>query len=204
VEKQSVMTRLQAASAKVRRRVRRRIIINPAFQFRMLLPVVVFAVVQALLLGLFVFFPLHRSASLDPDPVVQAMFSEQLLNLHVRLWPMFTFAGVLACIYTLVRSNRVAGPLYKLRQSLLRMSEGEYHNMRFREGDEFRDLEGVANRLGQKMEALSSGNLRRMSKIEGRVKWLKARLAVQDLPRDEIDRELDSLLSEFSQVQILR
>ena len=169
----------------------------------MLLPVVVFAVLQAVLLGVAVFYPLHRNAVQDPDPLAQAILSEQLLSFHVRLWPMFIFAGALASIYTLVRSNRVAGPLYKLKRNLLLMVEGEYRDMRFRQGDELRDFEAVANRLGQRMEALSSGNLRKMARIEGRIKWLKTRLGMEDLHPRDIERELDNLLSELGPIQLL-
>jgi hypothetical protein len=204
VDKQPAKARPQGPPGKMRRWVRRRIIVNPALQFRMLLPIVIFAVLQGLLLGLVVFYPLHRNAAQDPDQIVQAVLNEQFLSLQVRFWPMFLIAAGSTSIYTLIRSNRVAGPLYKLQRGLMRMSEGEYMNMRFRNKDELREFEPVANRLAQRMEALASGNLRKTSQLEGRIKWLKTRLEMQELSSGEIERELDAILQEFSQVQIVR
>jgi hypothetical protein len=204
VDKQPAKARPQGPPGKLRRWVRRRIIVNPAFQFRMLLPIVIFAALQSVLLGLVVFYPLHRNAAQDPDQIVQAVLNEQFLSLQVRFWPMLLIAAAVTSIYTLIRSNRVAGPLYKLQRGLMRMSEGEYMNMRFRNKDELREFEAVANRLAQRMEALASGNLRKTSQLEGRIKWLKTRLEMQELPRGEIERELDAILHEFGQVQIMR
>lgn len=204
MDKQPAQARPQGPPGKLRRWVRRRIIVNPAFQFRMLLPIVIFAALQAALLGLVVFYPLHRSAAQDPDQVVRAVLNEQFLTLQVRFWPMFLIAAAVTSIYTLIRSNRVAGPLYKLQRGLMRMSEGEYMNLRFRNKDELREFEAVANRLAQRMEALTSGNLRKTSQLEGRIKWLKTRLEMQQLSSGEIERELDAILHEFSQVQIVR
>lgn len=204
MDTQSAKARAQGPPGKLRRWVRRRIIINPAFQFRMLLPIAIFAVLQSVLLGLVVFYPLHRNAAQDPDQVVQAVLNEQFLSLQVRFWPMLLIAAAVTSIYTLVRSNRVAGPLYKLQRGLIRMSEGEYMNLRFRNKDELREFEVVANRLAQRMEALASGNLRKTSQLEGRIKWLKTRLEMQELTTDEIERELDVILREFSQVQVVR
>jgi hypothetical protein len=204
VDKQPARTRPQGPPGKMRRWVRRRIIVNPALQLRMLLPIVIFAVLQGLLLGLVVFYPLHQNAAQDPDQIVQAVLNEQFLSLQVRFWPMFLIAAGVAAIYTLIRSNRVAGPLYKLQRGLMRMSEGEYMNMRFRNKDELREFEPVANRLAQRMEALASGNLRKTAQLEGHIKWLKTRLEMQELSSAEIARELDAILQEFTQVQIMR
>jgi hypothetical protein len=54
------------------------------------------------------------------------------------------------------------------------------------------------------MEALSIGNNRRMTKLEGRLKWLKARVDMQQLPSAEVSRELDLILTELSRIEFLR
>lgn len=192
-----------AADGKARRWVRRRIIVDSSFQLRMLTPIALFLAVFAILTGAFVFFPLYRHAAYDPDPVARALLGEQLLSLHVRLWPMMVIAALVASIYTLVRSNRVAGPLFKLKRGLMQMMTGEYQKIQFRSGDEFRDFEEVANRLAQSIDALSASSARKTAAIEGRLKFLKSRLEVRDLAKSEILSELDDLIEQVSQVQVI-
>jgi hypothetical protein len=184
--------------------MRRRIIVDPSFQFRMLLPILVFVLIQTVLLATAVFYPLHQSAAADPDPAVRALLGEQLLSLHGRFWIVLGLAGVLASLYTLLRSHRVAGPLYRLRRGLLKMAEGEYETLRFRSGDELRDFEGVAERLTQKMRALSGGSARRQAQLETRLNFLKQRIEIQGLPPEEITRELENIVREFAEVQVVK
>ena len=131
MNKQSVVAKSGIAAGKVRSWVRRRIIVNPSFQFRMLLPIVMFVLIEVLLLAGFLIYPLHRNASMDPNPVVQALLSEQALGLHVKLWPLVGFSAVLASMYTLVRSHRVAGPLYRLQQGLEGMTVGKFERLQW-------------------------------------------------------------------------
>ena len=132
---------------------RRQLIVNAALQFRMLLPIVVFTLIEVLLLLAFLVYPIHRNASLDPNPVVQALLSEHALNLHVRMWPMVGFCRCpWLSLYTLILSRRVAGPLYRLQQGLQGMTLGKFQRIRFRDGDELREFEGVTHRLARKME----------------------------------------------------
>jgi len=46
------------------------------------------------------------------------------------------------------------------------------------------------------MESLSAGNVRQLSAIQKRVKWLKARVEMHGLEANEISKELDDLLKE--------
>ena len=188
---------------KARRWVRRRIIIDSAFQFRMLIPMVVFLVVFIVLTGLFAFLPLYSYAVNDPNPSVRALLEEQLLNFNVRLWPMVIIATLVACIYTLMRSNKVAGPIFKLKRGLMQMMVGEYEKIRFRKGDEFREFEDVANRLALTIDSITTSAQRKTSTVEKRLKFLKSRLEVRDLPKSEVMEELDNLIEQVGQVQVV-
>ena len=204
MEKAAGEVRAQTPPERRRGWVRRQIIIDPPFQYRMLIPMAVFAGIQTLFLAVLLFYPMHRSTVQATNLLEQAILYDQLLNLHVCFWATLAITAALTALYTLYRSNRVAGPLYKLRQGLVRMSEGEFQMIRFRNDDELREFEPVTNRLSQRMEALSSGNNRRMSKLEGRLKWLKARVDMQQLPPAEVSRELDLILTELSRIEFLR
>jgi hypothetical protein len=170
----------------------------------MLLPIIVFTFIQIVLLSLMMFYPLYKSAAEEPNHMVQAALFNQVLDVHMCLWTALAFASILAGGYTLIRSNRVAGPLYKLRQGLLQLSAGEYPNIKFRDKDELRDFEPVANLLTQRMAYLASGNALHLDQLGQRIQFLKTRLEMQPISRADVERELTSILTEFSQVHLLR
>lgn len=191
------------AATKARRWVRRRIVIDSTLQFRMLTPIAVFLVAFLVLTGAFVFVPLYLHAANDPNPSYRALLTEQLLNFHVRLWPMVGIATLLACIYALSFSNRVAGPLFKLKRGLMQMMVGEYEKIRFRKQDQLQEFEEVANRLALTIDAITRTAQRKTEAVEKRLKFLKSRLEVRDLPKSEVMDELDDLIEQVSQVQVV-
>lgn len=195
--------RTHETAAKARRWVRRRIVIDSAFQFRMLIPIFVFLALFIVLSGAFAFVPLYLRASNDPSAPVRALLLEQLLSLHARLWPMVGVAVFVACIFTLMRSNRVAGPLFKLKKGLMQMMVGEYEKIRFRKQDEFREFGEVANRLAVTIDSITATAQRKTSTVEKRLKFLKSRMEVRDLSKNEILEELDDLIDQVSQVQLV-
>ena len=184
----------RGVAAKARVRVNRQLIVNPSLQYRMLIPIAVFGGILALLLVTFVFIPFQHAANNDPSPSVRGLLSARLLILHAYFWPSFALAGALGALYTLIWSNRLAGPLYKLRVVLIQQAEGKIMRVRFREGDEFREFEDVVNRLAKRMEAISTGGASQFSTIQKRIKFLKARLQSQEVSTAEICSELDAVL----------
>lgn len=187
--------------SRVRRWARRRIIVNPGYQLRTLLPIAVYTVALALLLGGLALFPLHRDLNAEPDPDIQAILQDQLFQLHLQLWPMLLFAAFLAAVYALLRSNYVAGPLYRLSLVLERMGEGDYRGARFRQGDEFREFEAITNHLAKKMQALSNRNRDILVSVENRVKQLVQRLNEEDLPNDDLQQALDGILAQLDKAR---
>lgn len=189
-------------TAKPRRWVRRRVIVLAGLQLRTLTPILLLALLQVLLIALVVLYPLHRSATLDPNVVVRTVLGDQLVNFQLRLWPALGLAAILAGIYTLTRSNRVAGPLYKLKAALMRMVEGQFQEIRFRRRDELRDFEEVVNKLGRKMDTLSSQNQRKGAALEKRIRWLIAHVQFHNPSSEEVARELEKLIAEFGHIEV--
>lgn len=186
---------------KMRKWARGRIIVNPGFQFRALLPVGVYTLIFAVLAGGLVFFPLHRELNAEPDPGIQVLLREQLLGIHVRLWPMLGLAALLTCLYALLRSHRVAGPLFRLSQVLMHMADAEYTTVRFRKGDEFREFAHIANQLSKKMQVFSTRHRDVLLSVEGHVKHLALRLNNEDLPKAEVQNALDAILAQLSKAR---
>ena len=203
MEKAAPEKKGRAKAAKARRWVGRRVIVDREFQLRLLKPFGVFFLLFLVLTGAFVFFPLYRHAADDPNPVVRALLLEQMLSFHIHFWPIFIISVLLACIYSLTRSRRISGPLFKLKRRLMQMMAGRYEKIRFRRNDEFREFEDVANRLALTIESLSASARRKTETIEKRLRFLKSRLEVRDLSKNEIMDELDELIGQVSQVQVV-
>lgn len=188
---------------RMRRWVRRRIIVNPSYQLRSLLPIGIFMGTYAVLLGALVFYPLHHSLDGEPDPGIRVLLAEQLNTLHLRMWPLLVMAGLLAAVYALLRSHRVAGPLYRLEKTLAELAQGDVKNIRFREGDEFREFEHLVNQLAKKMNLLAMRNRDILLTVESRVKNLSVRLANEEVPQNEVQETLNTILSQLGKTQEL-
>ncbi len=185
------------AVAGVRKWSRRRLMVNPAYQLRTLLPIGVLIFAYGILLGGLVFYPLHSEVSAEPDPVIRVLLSELLLTLHLRMWPLLAFAGLVAVLFALLRSHRVAGPLYRLDKVLRGMARGQVHHVRFREGDEFREFELLANQLAQKMKLLATRNRDTFETVQFRTRNLSARLRKEDLSKQEVQEALEAILEQL-------
>jgi len=98
-------------AAKVRAFVKRQIIVDARFQLRQLVPLAVYCGLLAILLVPAVFYPLYRDAKSDPSRMIRALLSARIISLHAQFWPAFIVATVLASLYAVIRSNRLAGPL---------------------------------------------------------------------------------------------
>jgi hypothetical protein len=184
--------------------IRRRLIVDGPLQYRMLLPVLVFTAIQVVLLMTTLFYPLYKTAAQESNQLVQAALFTQVMEAHVCVWSVLAFTSLLAGIYTLVRSNRVAGPLYKLRNGLVQLASGEYPKIKFRDHDELRDFEPVTDLLSQRMAYLASSNALTMEQFGQRLQFLKRRLENQPVSRADVERELNAILVDFSQVHMLR
>ena len=184
--------------------IRRRLIVDGPFQYRMLLPIIVFTLIQVGLLLMMMFYPLYQSASHESNQLVQAALFNQVLDVHVCVWSVLGFASLLAGAYTLIRSHRVAGPIYKLHQGLVQLASGEYPKIKFRDHDELREFEPVTDLLSQRLAYLASGNALQLNQFGERIQFLKKRLENQPVSRADVERELNSILVDFSQVHMLR
>src|SRR5579859_6254110 len=100
------------------------------------MPLVVYCCLLAVLLVPAVFYPLYRDASMDPSPIIRGFLSARIVGLHAQFWPAFILATFVASLYALHRSNRLAGPLYKLKIVLNLLGEGKPIALHFRKGDE--------------------------------------------------------------------
>lgn len=105
---------------------RRRILIDPPFQYRLLLiNILYFCVILLVFLGA-LFLPLIFQ--LDSETLTmmeQGEVAREFLSLHARVWPAIFVAFVLLAIHSLFVSHRIAGPLFRFRSTFKAVAGGD-------------------------------------------------------------------------------
>ena len=127
---------------------RRNFLIDPSFQLKAVLMVLVFLLGFTLFVGAVLFYPL--TAQLQSTG--SSALASEIVRLHERLWPpLFVAEGLVAVLFVFV-THRIAGPIYRVRVALERFLAGDYsYRIQLRKGDEFRELEPLINALGQRL-----------------------------------------------------
>ena len=88
----------------------------------------------------------------------------EFLVLHQRVWPavLLVLAGIFA--YTILVSQRIAGPVYRSNSVLRKMLDGDFPgSVTFRKGDYFQDTAELLDQLSKKLAAEGSGGSSRES-----------------------------------------
>lgn len=81
----------------------------------------------------------------------------EFLVLHRRVWPAVLFVLVGMFLYTLLVSQRIAGPVYRINAVLRKMLEGSFPGaVTFRKKDYFQDTAELLDRLSKKLAAEKS------------------------------------------------
>lgn len=158
------------------------------FQFRALLPVLVFAGVFVLLVVLLIFPVLDRSIATETDLGVRAILSAQLDELRWRLWPLLGVAALLAAYYAYYQALRVVRPLYRLHDVLKSIAAGEHQSLRIEKGEAFRFFEDDVSQLNTKMKLITSRNRDILFGVNAHVTRLASRLAADEvIPRADLE-----------------
>lgn len=147
------------------------LLINPSFQFRFMLYVVSFLVALSFIYplvidGLFDHFTrllMERGMAMDMDGVQATRDDVFWLLIGVQC----TFL-LIAAVVSFFISHRIAGPLYKLKQTMDSAREGEINrNLAFRKKDHFQELAASYNGL---VASLSGGvNVEQVSTVIARI-----------------------------------
>jgi HAMP domain-containing protein len=180
-------------SARVRK-ARRRIIVNRGYQFRAMFPVLVYAGLLVLLILGLVLLPMHRQIAADPDPVIQAILGAQLLRIELWLAPLLVLSGCLAGIVALVQSRRVAGPIHRLREGLVKLAVGAPEPVVFRKRDEFHELEAPFAGVVSRMEDLTRSKLKMLRFLRHNLEGISQRVETQHISSVELRESLDVLM----------
>ena len=126
------------------RNLRRHLIINPMFQVRFALLFTLAVLVFASIFPIFVYTMLdsvegHSYFTKNPGAIQALREARYDLTIFLGLTALVT--GVTAFILALFHSHRIAGPLYKLRMSMVAMQQGILdRHIKFRNNENFPEL----------------------------------------------------------------
>jgi methyl-accepting chemotaxis protein len=122
-------------------------IVDRSLQYRLLALVIIYTATVVVFLGICLFVPdildmLNEDLGLE----VRAAAAERLLSIHARVWPAIIALVCLFGIHSIRISNRLFGPLYRLRWAFGNICKGDLSfRMTFRKGDYLHREEAAVN-----------------------------------------------------------
>lgn len=180
------------------KREREPLLIDMGFQMREVVPLLLFAGVYAVLLGLVLFLPLQEKIAAEPDMGVRVILRAHVDEIHLRLWPLLLVSGFAAGYFRIYRSLRVLRPVYRLHHTLGEIAAGEHPALRVRPREEFRFLEDDIAQLNQKMKLLSSRNRDILLNIHTQVRKMDERVSSGEIvPRADLEEFLAGIRAQL-------
>jgi methyl-accepting chemotaxis protein len=126
------------------RNLRRHLLINPVFQVRFAMLFSVAVVVFASIFPIFVytlFDSMERHSLFTKSPGALQALREARYDMLIFLGILLVVTVITAFLLALFHSHRIAGPLYKLRISMVAMQQGVLdRHIKFRAKDNFPEL----------------------------------------------------------------
>lgn len=117
-----------------------------------------FAFTFFLIVGIALMFAPSMCRLAAGSKVDELQAAREFLVLHTRIWPavLVTLGGVFA--YTLYFSQRIAGPIYRINDTLKKMNKGEYPvGVTLRHKDFFMETAELLQSLSRKLAGKQTG-----------------------------------------------
>lgn len=166
------------------RNVRKHILINPAFQVKFCGQFTMAVLAYTFIFPLFVYWVLD---SMEQNSLFSK--SNAALNaLHQARTEMLIFfsaiafvAAVTAFLLALFHSHRIAGPLYKLRMSMVAMQQGVLNqHIKFRSGDNFMELADGFNSMTDAIFIRRRRDFERVNSVIPKLERLQSSLSGEE------------------------
>jgi nitrogen fixation/metabolism regulation signal transduction histidine kinase len=181
--------------------LRRHIFINPAFQFRFAILFTLAVLVFSSIFPIFVYTMFESMESysyFQKNPGAIQALREAKYDLSIFLILSFLVTFLTAFILALFHSHRIAGPLYKLRMSMVAMQQGILdRHIFFRTKDNFPELADGFNAMTDAIFLRRRRDFERVSSVIPKLERLQGTLngeeqasvtevltALQELSRD--------------------
>lgn len=123
---------------------RRIFLINPKFQYRVTLFIVIFALIATAIYPFIISDLFEKMAAISPEKADSLRYAKREL-LQVLLLIEAVILGFLF-IFSIFLTHKMAGPMYKLKEHLKAIRQGgEIKHVFFRKGDYFQDVADEVN-----------------------------------------------------------
>lgn len=160
-------------------RKRTRLFIARKFQIRYISLILVFMFVTAIVTGYMVYVTTwvmfgEKLAAVYPQGLLLDIVKQVNMVLLMRL----LFLSPLVILIGLILSNRIAGPIYRIKRFLRHVSAGSYgERLKLREKDELQDVAAEINHLVSKLSSEQARRQERLTGLKERVGSLETALA---------------------------
>jgi methyl-accepting chemotaxis protein len=166
------------------RNVRRHILINPAFQVKFALLFTLAVLVFVSIFPIFVytlFESMEKHSLFSKSTAALAALTEARSDMIIFFVVMAVVTMLTAFLLALFHSHRIAGPLYKLRMSMVAMQQGVLNqHIKFRAKDNFPELADGFNAMTDSIFIRRRRDFERVSSVIPKLERLQSALAGED------------------------
>jgi methyl-accepting chemotaxis protein len=160
----------ESSSQKKQLRRRRRLIVDKPFQYRMIGLLLAIWAANSIFFSiiLYYFYEGHilRFYDLVPRGSVRPLLTAPIL-FSTAIGFILVFGLVMVGIIGMYLSNQIAGPIYRVKLSLNRISEGDLNfEIRFRDRDFLRDFPGYFNNMLRGLKEQGTNDIEVLKSIE--------------------------------------
>ncbi|MEK6718804.1 MAG: hypothetical protein AABZ16_15075, partial [candidate division NC10 bacterium] len=157
--------------------------IQPWYQLRIAVTVLLFIVGYSLLLGFLMFYPLQHEFAATANPDQQFWIARQVLELHKRFWPAVLVVAVLVAAQSIFVTHRVVGPAYHIQRVMEGFAAGNYGmRVRLRRWDRLKELETTVNALGEDLDLRETAQRESAGRLRAALADLKVRIEETGVP----------------------
>lgn len=153
---------------------RRKVLIQPWYQVRVAVTILLFILAYSLLLGFLMFYPLQYEFAASASPEQQFWIARQVLELHKRFWPAVLVVATLVAVQSIFVTHRVVGPAYHVQRVMEGFAAGKYEmRAHLRRWDRLKELEMAVNALGETLVQRETDRRERAGRLRAAVADLK-------------------------------
>lgn len=162
---------------------RRKIILQPAYQLRVAVTILLFVVAYSLLLGFLIFYPLFEQFNAMASPEEQIWIAREVIDLHRRFWPSVAVVGILVAVQSIFVTHRLVGPAFHIQRILGEFAAGRYATrVVLRRRDRLKELEATVNALGEVLLQRDRAQRDREARLQAAVAAMRVQVSGLTLP----------------------
>lgn len=169
---------------------RRNYYIHKQLQTKYLLLTLLLLLTYTFIFVIVIFAPYILTLSLDYPLTEKAEAAKMLLLLHGKVWPGIGGAFLLFGAVSIFISHKVAGPLYRLKKSLLQVTQGNLNVVvKLRKRDDLKDLAEHINMLIEELRTFVTSARNDYDMLSGYIQELEEKIEKKVLT-EELGREI--------------